>query len=87
MFRNYSSKKKKSKKFKQFQTSHSCSSLSLPPDSPTSEQEDAREKLKFSWVRSESLEYGLFCGQVAAWENTIYFKNGGSDEILEYSCR
>ncbi len=84
MFRSLSSKKKRSKRNKV----GTCSSL--PLDVPSSfYQSDSRsmDKLRFSWVKSESLEYGIFCGQSASWESTIYFKNGGSDEVYEYSIR
>lgn len=45
------------------------------------------DKFKLSWVRTESLDFGLLCVQTASWENTVYFKNGGSDEVMEYSHR
>ena len=48
---------------------------------------DHLERVKFTWVRSEGLEYGMFCGQSAQWDNTVYFRTGGSNEIFEYSCR
>ena len=80
-FRSLSSKKKRSKK-----KLGTASSLSLDvPGNGSFDQSDG--KLKFSWVKSENLEYGIFCGQSAAWESTVYFKNGGSDEVYEYSIR
>ena len=45
------------------------------------------EKLKLSWTKTESLDFGLLCGQTATWENTVYFKNGGSNDVIEYSQR
>ena len=61
-------------------------SLDLPSVYDQSEPREL-DKLRFSWVRSESLDYGIFCGQSASWESTIYFKNGGSDDIYEYSIK
>jgi hypothetical protein len=45
------------------------------------------DKLKLSWTKTESLDFGVLCGHTVTWEETIYFRNGGSDEILEYNHR
>ena len=84
MFRSSSSYKKQKQKKASLKTSNSIGSQH---GNSKDQAGFSEEKLKLNWVRAEVLEHGLFCGQCAVWGSTVYFKNGGSDEVLEYSCR
>ncbi len=80
------------KKKKSLKNKESSNSLSPNASSPIGAEGGVSElsepgRLKFSWTRSEAIDCGLVCGQSATWGNTVYFKNGGTSDLYEYSYR
>lgn len=82
MFKSHSSQKKRRSGHKK-STKEASTSRQASPIHET----EGSDRLRLNWSRSECLDHGMFCGQCAVWGNTVYFKNGGSHEVYEYSTR
>jgi len=92
MFKHTSVKKKKKDSLKSLHGKDSNTSLTLPSEPSLTELPDFQDlpagKKKLSWLGGgEYLNYGIFSGQSVLSGTNVYFKNGGTSDVYEYSHR